>query len=196
LNRAVNRVTAPFDSSGSFPNNCSTINNDSNARTAMEGYYYHRRSFQRTTMWLKVWPQFIQQQQRSEGVSFFSATKGGGFVLFTPSSGLARFFLDRAMMSAVTRRRGSARPNTPRSFSDNLITTLSTIIDRLVRSGALSMASAISITAKRVMPTTDDGWLFLAEASLLRWGAIGPISVSYYKQQQQPFCLLTKKELN
>ncbi len=153
------------------------------------------RSFVRSnerTKWLKVWPQFIQQ---SEGVSFFSATKGGGFVLFTPSSGLARFFLDRAMMSAVTRRRGSARPNTPRSFSDNLITTLSTIIDRLVRSGALSMASAISITAKRVMPTTDDGWLFLAEASLLRWGAIGPISVSYYKQQQ-PFCLLTKKELN
>lgn len=142
MNRAVNRVTAPFDSSGSFPNNCSTINNDSNARTAMEGYYYHhhrRRSNERTNerTWLKVWPQFIQQ---SEGVSFFSATKGGGFVLFTPSSGLARFFLDRAMMSAVTRRRGSARPNTPRSFSDNLITTLSTIIDRLVRSGALSMA--------------------------------------------------------
>jgi len=40
-----------------------------------------------------------------------------------------------------------------------------------------------------------DGWLFLAEASLLRRGAIGPISL-VITIKQQPFCLLTKKELN
>lgn len=83
--------------------------------------------------------------------TIYTMTIGRGFLLFGDEGGGIRSFHTKLWprsvlfgpgdVSAVTRRRGSARPNTPRSFSDDLITSSSsTIIDRLVRSGALSMA--------------------------------------------------------